>query len=155
MVELFSPVLQAYETPPLAVNETFAPEHTVGEVTTTEGIGLMVATAAVPAGDQHPAEVCDHALYVVVVVKLGVVKLLPVPTAVAFVASYHTIVAPDGGVAVNVTEPDPHLLAPLAVGAAGSALIVATTSVFADQHPVDVFCAYTLYVALDDKLGVV
>ena len=56
----------------------------------------------------------------------------------------HATVAPVGGVAVRVTVPDPHLVTPGAVGAAGAVLIVAVTAVrVAETQPEVVIFAST------------
>ena len=69
----------------------------------------------------------------------GVLKLLPVPNTVVLVlVAYHSIVAPTTAVVADiVTEPGPHLDAPVPVGVAGIGLIVAFTIVLVeDTHVV-------------------
>ena len=75
---------------------------------------------------------------------LGVVKLVdPLNSNVPPVeASYQSMVVPAALDADIVTVPVPHLELPVPVGAAGTALIVATTGVLvADIQPVVVFLA--------------
>ncbi len=74
----------------------------------------------------------------VVALKLGVVKEVAVESAVPPVeALYQATVPPAGAVAVSVRVPVPHLVAPVAAGAAGMAFTVAMTAVLvADAHPV-------------------
>ena len=58
-------------------------------------------------------------------VSTGVTKLVVVARGVPNVAtSYQATVPLVGAVAVNVTEPDPHIVAPVAAGAAGNTLTV-------------------------------
>ena len=57
---------------------------------------------------------------------------------------YQAGLVPVATVADKVTVPEPHLLAPVAVGAAGIGLMVAVTAVEVnDTHPVVVFLALT------------
>ena len=68
----------------------------------------------------------------------GVIKLLPVPNIVVLVVvAYHSIVAPTTAVVADiVTEPGPHLDAPVLVGVAGIGLIVAFTIVLVEDTQV-------------------
>ena len=74
--------------------------------------------------------------------KLGVGKFVPVESRVPSTkAVYHLMsLAFAPGVAVSVTEPGPHLAAPLPVGEEGIGLMVATTAVRVDvlSQPVEV-----------------
>lgn len=59
-------------------------------------------------------------------------------------AEYQSTVSPDAGVAPTVTIPVPQREAVTAAGAAGIALILATTGLLnKDKHPVDVVLAST------------
>ena len=51
--------------------------------------------------------------------------------------SYQATVPLEGAVAVNVTEPDPQMVAPIAIGAAGISLII-TDLVAVEEHPFSV-----------------
>ena len=68
----------------------------------------------------------------------GVLKLVPVPnTAVLVLVAYHSTVAPATVVDADiVTEPGPHLDAPVPVGVAGIGLIVAFTIVLVEDTQV-------------------
>jgi hypothetical protein len=74
---------------------------------------------------------------------MKVVKLVP-PACSKFpplAASYQSAVEPTGNVAVKVTFPSPQVLAPVATGLAGIALIVAVTLSLIELQPVVVFLA--------------
>ena len=71
-------------------------------------------------------------------VSTGVTKLVVIARGVPNVAtSYQATVPLVGAVAVNVTEPDPQMVAPIAIGAAGISLII-TDLVAVEEHPFSV-----------------
>ena len=71
---------------------------------------------------------------------VGVVKLRPVDNDEPPVrAANHCAVCPEGNETLNTTSPAPHLPPPSETGAAGVALMTASTGTLADTHPVVVF----------------
>jgi hypothetical protein len=67
-----------------------------------------------------------------------VVKLAPVATCVVNPASEYHFNVPPLPLALKVTEPEPHRLAPVVVGAAGIALTVAVVVPGVETQPLTV-----------------